>query len=606
MSLVQLSERVHRFEDTCAVYVLTSGERAVLVDLGGGAVLDAVGELGVQKIDWVLFTHHHRDQCSGHRLLPRDARIAAPAREVHAFADVERFWQTAPVYDQYDCTGLHNVVAQDVRVDLALEDGGVLEWEDLRIETLPAPGHTKGSVSYAVEVDGLVFAFTGDLIHSSGKVWTVHDLNWWYGGVEGYRSALTSAAAVRRRMPDRLAPSHGELIDDPTPALAALEESLLTHLRCITRPALPGPPADEFVTGRFELIGESLVAVTHTCANFYVLLGDSGEALFFDYGFAGEHHFKAGFRFVEHSLDILRERFGVRRPAVVVPTHYHDDHVAGIGFLRQHFDTEVWAYDGFADLLERPWRYRVPCLWPEPARISRRIQDGDTIEWGGARLEVHRAPGHTWYAAAFLGEVGGCRVAVAGDAVAQDLNGGLWGGGPVYRNRVGIGDFSTTADVLLEYEPELLLTGHRGVVPVSRSDLEGFASWAREYSKTVARLLPDPSSAAFQLDPDLVRVLPYQAEGRPGEPVDLEVEVRNPFGAAVDAAVRLVLPDGWSAEPEAGGARVDPDDSGRILFSVLAPRGAARDVRHVVLADVTLGSRRLGQTAESLVILRSE
>jgi hypothetical protein len=101
-------------------------------------------------------------------------------------------------------------------------------------------------------------------------------------------------------------------------------------------------------------------------------------------------------------------------------------------------------------------------------------------------------------------------------------------------------------------------------------------------------------------------VLPYQAEGRPGEPVDLEVEVRNPFGAAVDAAVRLVLPDGWSAEPEAGGARVDPDDSGRILFSVLAPRGAARDVRHVVLADVTLGSRRLGQTAESLVILRSE
>jgi glyoxylase-like metal-dependent hydrolase (beta-lactamase superfamily II) len=453
-------------------------------------------------------------------------------------------------------------------------------------------------------VDGLVYAFTGDLIHSSGKVWTVHDLDWWYGGLEGFRSAVASSSSIRRCSPDRLAPSHGEVIDDPAPALAALEDSLLGHLRCITRPALPGPPGDEFATGRFELVAEGLVAVTHTCANFYVLLGDAGEALFFDYGFAGEHHFKAGFRFVEHSLDVLRDRFGVERPAVVVPTHYHDDHVAGIGFLHRRFDTEVWAFDGFADVLERPWRYRIPCLWQAPVRISRRIREGETIDWNGTTLETRHAPGHTWYAAAFLGEIAGRRVAVTGDAVSRDLNGGLWGGGPVYRNRLGIGDFSTTAELLLSYEPELLLTGHRGVVPVSRTDLEGFAGWAREYSKTVAQLLPDPASGGFHLDPDIVSILPYQAEGRPGEPVELEVEVRNPCEIVVDAGVRLVLPGGWSAQPESGSSRVDPGENRRIRVSIVAPPNAARDVRHVVLADVTLGSRRLGQAAESLIVLR--
>jgi glyoxylase-like metal-dependent hydrolase (beta-lactamase superfamily II) len=595
---------VHRFEDTCNVYVLTSGERAILIDLGSGAVLDELAALGVRQVDWVLFTHHHRDQCSGHGRLPAATRVGVPAHEAQAFAGVERFWQTAPVYDLYDCASMHNVVARDVRVDRALGDGDVLEWEDLRLETLPTPGHTRGSVSYVVEVDGLVHAFTGDLIHSSGKVWTVHDLNWWYGGTEGHRSALTSAASLRRRAPDRLAPSHGPVLDEPALALSALEENLLAHMRCVERPSVSRPSVDEPAEGRFELIGESLVAVTSTCANFYVLLGEGGEALFFDYGFAGEHHFKANFRFVEHSLDVLRERFGVERPAVVVPTHYHDDHVAGIGFLQQRFDAEVWGFDKFADLLQRPWRYRVPCLWSRPLCLTRRFGERETIEWGGARFEARHAPGHTWYAAAFLGEVDGRRIAVTGDAVSRSVDGRLWGGGPVYRNRLGLNDFSATAELLLDYEPELLLTGHRGVVRVSRSDLEEFARWSRELSETLARLVPDRVSSGFQLDPDLVTILPYQAEAIAGEPIDLEVEVRNPLAAPVDAAVRLVLPDGWTGDPDLRHARVDPGASASLSFSVLAPGDATRDVRHVALADARLGSRTLGQAAESLIVLR--
>src|SRR4051812_21752816 len=56
---------VWRFEDCCNVYLLRQGERGVLIDLGSGAVLDHLGEVGVRAVDAVYFTHGHRDQCQG-------------------------------------------------------------------------------------------------------------------------------------------------------------------------------------------------------------------------------------------------------------------------------------------------------------------------------------------------------------------------------------------------------------------------------------------------------------------------------------------------------------------------------------------------------------
>jgi glyoxylase-like metal-dependent hydrolase (beta-lactamase superfamily II) len=600
----RLSPRVHRFEDdTCCVYAITSGDRALLIDFGSGAAVRALDQLGIRHVDWVLLTHHHRDQCFGLSDADAEVRLAVPASEHSSFAGVESFWQRAPIFDLYDCVGMHNVVAKNLDVDRALEDYERFEWEDLSITVYPTPGHTRGSVSYVAEIDGILFAFTGDLIHSAGAVTTIHDLSWWYGGAEGFKCAATSSALLRRIRPDRIAPSHGDVIAEPDAALSQLESNLLRHIRCVERSYGQPPRPDEFAEGSFQQLSERLVAVTHTCANFYVLLGPDGEALFFDYGFGGEHHFKANFRFIEHSLDTLRRRFGVERPSVVVPTHYHDDHVAGIAHLQRCFGTEVWAFDGFAEIIESPERFRLPCLWSEPIAISRRIAAGDTIEWQGVQLTAHRAPGHTWYAAAYLGEIDGRRVAVTGDAVNQNATGELWGGGPVYRNRLAVGDFAATAGLLLAYLPELVLTGHRGALAVSPDDLRGFDDWAREFDATLLALAADPEAPGLALDPDVVSVLPYQARGRAGGTVDVEVEVRNHLARAAEAHVHLGLPRGWTASPEDREAKIGAGETWRVGFSVAAPRSAAGGVRHVVFASATLDGRDLGPAAECLVVL---
>lgn len=51
--------------DTCNVYVLRDGDSALLFDLGDGSVLSHLDEIGVKRVEWVLFTHHHREQCQG-------------------------------------------------------------------------------------------------------------------------------------------------------------------------------------------------------------------------------------------------------------------------------------------------------------------------------------------------------------------------------------------------------------------------------------------------------------------------------------------------------------------------------------------------------------
>jgi glyoxylase-like metal-dependent hydrolase (beta-lactamase superfamily II) len=75
----RLSPDLFVWTDTCNVYVLRDGDAALLIDLGDGSVLDHLEDIGVKRVEWVLFTHHHREQCQGApRLTGTGAKIGAP------------------------------------------------------------------------------------------------------------------------------------------------------------------------------------------------------------------------------------------------------------------------------------------------------------------------------------------------------------------------------------------------------------------------------------------------------------------------------------------------------------------------------------------------
>ena len=60
-----ISPNLYVLRDTCNVYVLKDGNRALLIDFGSGHVLNLLGQIGVSRVDAILHTHHHRDQGQG-------------------------------------------------------------------------------------------------------------------------------------------------------------------------------------------------------------------------------------------------------------------------------------------------------------------------------------------------------------------------------------------------------------------------------------------------------------------------------------------------------------------------------------------------------------
>src|SRR5437870_1340738 len=103
MAFEQLSPSVYRFVDTCNVYVLRCGNRALLIDSGSGEVFSRLPEIGVEGAGVILHTHHHREVCVGSLSAPAATKIIVPTREAPLLAHAESFWQHVAIYDRYDC-----------------------------------------------------------------------------------------------------------------------------------------------------------------------------------------------------------------------------------------------------------------------------------------------------------------------------------------------------------------------------------------------------------------------------------------------------------------------------------------------------------------------
>ncbi|MBD0290186.1 MAG: MBL fold metallo-hydrolase [Thermoleophilia bacterium] len=605
--LEPLSERVYRFDEACNVYVLTAGRAAIVIDVGTGAILDELAAVGIAP-DWVLLTHQHRDQCAGASAVARtEARLAVPTRFAHWVAHADALWQQQRVFDLYDCSNVFDRPLADVRVDRTLADYALFAWNDLELLVFPTPGHTKGSVTYLAEVDGVRWAFSGDLVHEGGRVWRVHDLQWDYSDPDGLDAALHSVQQLRARRPDRIAPSHGGVIEDPEATLETLERRLRRLLH-VTGGRFVGDLEPRLAADfAVERVSEHLLSVVQTSANFHVLLGSEGRALFFDYGFPGflGHVASGECRFVEHSLGELEREYGVRSVDVVVATHYHDDHVAGFHHLRDRFGTAVWAFDPVADVLERPAAYRLPATWSEPIAVDRRIGPNEMVEWDAFSFVARHLPGHTWYAAGLFGKVDGRRVAVTGDEIQLDGRRALRGGGPVFRNRFRPGSFRAGIDTVRDFQPDVLLTGHDGPIPVDDAAFDGLCAWADDLEAALADLVPPGVPTGLSLDPGFALFRPYQVQARPGRAFLVEVVVVNHADRPTEATVRLVLPPGWASDRETATEPVEPGGERALAFSIRAADDAAPGRRHVLAADVDLGAARFVQACEGIVTLEA-
>jgi glyoxylase-like metal-dependent hydrolase (beta-lactamase superfamily II) len=601
-ALVRLSPSLYWYRDTCNVYLLVRGDRGLLIDFGSGGVLEHLAETGVREIEWVLHTHHHRDQCQGdHLLAERGVRIAVPEREAALFAETDAFWRLKRIYDNYDVSSIGFTLPRSVPVARTLRDYETFGWRGHDIRVLPTPGHTKGSVTFVADVDGIPTAFCGDLIAEPGHVHTIHDLQWQYGLPDAAGAALHSVTLLAGLPLQRLCPSHGHPTDDAPAALRLLEPKLrlLYGLQGEMRKNRVWPVWPHSVDQPKAKVLPHLWANPHSVANCYALMADDGRALLLDYGFPSWDHMAADLRFVEHSLDDLKAVAGLRAVDAVIPSHYHDDHLAGLPWLQQTQNTQAWIFENFAEIVSNPAGYNVPCLLPHPIRVDRALPDRGRVSWDRWTFDVFHMPGHTWWALGLFGEIDGTRVAFTGDNLLQGTVSPLRAAAPVYRNKMLADSIAVGVRRLMEFEPELILTGHTGALRVDRKMLEDFHGWAKQLEGVFRTLVAVPAEVNFALDPNFAVLYPYRNPARPGDRLPIELRVTNHGSRDAVARASLVTPPGWSVSPGATETAIAAGESGALHFVVEVAPGAAG--RQVLCAELTLGDRRFGQIAETLV-----
>src|SRR5205823_1736050 len=118
------------------------------------------------------------------------------------------------------------------------------------------------------------------------------------------------------------------------------------------------------------------------------------EALLVDYGYDMTTGLPAGTGRASRlpwlaSLPALKRDFGVTRVSVALPTHYHDDHVAGLSLLREVEGTEVWSPSTVAPVMADPHWHDLPCQWFDPIPSDRVLPVGEGFDWHEYRITVH-------------------------------------------------------------------------------------------------------------------------------------------------------------------------------------------------------------------------
>ncbi|MEH7081604.1 MBL fold metallo-hydrolase [Neobacillus drentensis] len=598
----KISTNLFLFEDTCNVYVIKTGVTAVLIDFGDGNVLQHLSSIGVEKVTDIFMTHHHRDQGQGLPIAVQEGiRIWVPHTEQDLFHQIDEHWKARAIANNYNMRQDRFSLLQSVPVQGTLKDYSSHVINGRSFTIIPTPGHTVGSITIIAEIDDKMTAFSGDLIYGPGKVWSLSATQWTYNGGEGIALSVLSLLDLKDRNPDLLLPSHGQIMESPTNAI----DLLIGRLVNLMTQRNHNPRLLKLRENPYEEITPHLLFNKTSMSNAYVVLSETGKALFIDFGYdfiggiaAGSD--RASRRPWLYTLSKLKEQYGVKKIDVVIPTHYHDDHVAGLNLLRDIEGTEIWCPENFFNVLEDPQKYNLPCLWYDPIPVNRQLPLKQKIKWEEYEFTLYEQPGHTLYAAAIEFIVDEKRVLAIGDQYQEDDGQFNY----VYQNQFRIWDYIDSAKLYRELKPDLLISGHWEPVVVTEEFLQLIKEKGKVLEQLHRDLLPldelDLGAEGFG-----AKIHPYQTMVQSGDTFSVTVEIKNPFHEEKEVFAKMITPTNWQVYNAEFKANLTSMETIQFTASMTVPLGT-KSYRERIAVDLTVGEHHFGQHAEGLVTISKQ
>ncbi len=604
---------VYRWQGSCAVYGIVDGDSALVIDAGNTHVTKDLKDASVQCIDWVLFTHHHRDQTWLYgQCKTTETKLAAPQDERDLFEKPMDFRKTMPsLGDRFSVYGASFVRPwiKPIPLDRTLKPSEVLEWHNLQLRCIDSRGHSPGALSYAVQSGDQRIVFSGDTMRDGSQWVTWFDSEWDYGYGEGLKALIESVGRLINEKPTILLPSHGPIIDkDPLGQLTTYKQRLEKLLKLYVRGygiGTTAPDEQDLVSKptAVEDIGQVLPHLYkfkkhNDWPNFGILIADTGRALVIDAGVGKDR--------LEKTLNQMKEKFGLTTLDAVLVTHMHGDHVTDALYLRDTWGAKLWTLDRVAKICANPQDYdyaAMVCAYGgiDKVPFDRGFADGESFEWEGYKFTIDWMPGQTEFGCCIQGKIDGKLVAFTGDNLFGNPADPSQNGheAVVARNSAIFEEgYILGADYLKKLNPDIIVAGHSWVMDKPAGMIERFAAWAREI-RDHYQLLCGDEDYRWSYDPYWVRAEPYRVKLEPGKETQFDLVIRNFEKKPTDFAIRILGLDSQEIESWDFHLKVKPESTVRIPRTVTASPTLKEP--QIVCFDITRDGQHLGPLFDMIV-----
>ena len=164
-----------------SAFLVDDGETAILYDsgfafTGEGLVKNVQNALGSRNLDYIFLTHSHYDHALGSAYVKRaypGAKVAASSYAAKIFhkpsaralmRKLDRAFAHENGVDSYED------LIDEMQVDIALEDGDVIDAGSMRFTAVALPGHTLCSMGFYEESRKLLLACETSGVYDGGNV----------------------------------------------------------------------------------------------------------------------------------------------------------------------------------------------------------------------------------------------------------------------------------------------------------------------------------------------------------------------------------------------------------------------------------------------------
>jgi len=571
----------------------------------------------IENAEMVMFTHSRRDVVwAGRQLVENGATAVVPDGDVGNFTNVEKFWNefTTRRFHDYAQQGT-KILTESMKIGRTVKAGENFSWKGIPIEVIDTPGYTRQALSYLIEIDGIKYAFVGDIIYGNGKLFDLYSLQdavaeakiGGYHGWAGRMSTLIdSLRKVAGKKPDILVPARGPVIRNPREAINLLIERLQTvyenylsisagrwyfrdNYDILARRVLGDNPKVNWMPWA-ELIKDKPPEWIIPIGNSRLIISEDRSGFLIDCGSRG----------IVDEVIKLREAGKLTGLEGLFITHYHDDHTDNVAACLAEFNCPVYATGPLVDILEHPGDYRLPCLTPNPIADIKVMPEAHKMRWKEFTFTFHDFPGQTIYHDAMLVEKDNAeKIFFIGDSFTPS---GIDDYCLLNRNLLheSMGYFYCLS-LLRKIPSGTLLINQHVVEPFSYSDrqLDHMTATLTKRKALLAELLPwdEPN---YGIDERWVRFGPYGSKARPGRTVQVSLKTFNHSDASRTLTFALNLPAGFEVTPPTASVTIPPRTEKQTDFNLVIDTSVDPGT-YVITADVQQEQWNLPRWTEAII-----